>query len=160
MSETTFTSFTPAQARAYATVRGSSYPPVLYEKILQFHFASAQGASNPSTAAASADHGDDDRHNEGLTSTPQYGQRLQTLLDVGSGPGKVVYDLLPFFDRVVGIDPGQEMIAAAKADARFAEVADRVQFLVAGAEQCGDIAALEGQVDVITVAMAVSETYG
>ncbi|GAB7351352.1 hypothetical protein MBLNU459_g2036t1 [Dothideomycetes sp. NU459] len=134
-----FTKATRAQAQTYAKIRGASYAPALYEKIFDYYFA-----NNAGPACGGYEGPSEDRPRP----------RLPLLLDVGSGPGVVVFDLLPFFERAIGIDPGEEMIAVAKADARYARDADRTRFLVGGAEECGDIAGIEGQVDIITVAMA------
>lgn len=115
--DTTFRAFTPQDAANYAQGRGSSYPPALYQTILDFH----QGDRN-------------------------------LVLDVGTGPGKVVFDLLPFFDRGIGCDTSAGMIEQAKTDAQARGLDEKTGFVLAGGEDCAS--ALDGrQVDAITVAM-------
>nr|POF02204.1 putative s-adenosylmethionine-dependent methyltransferase crg1 [Quercus suber] len=78
------------------------------------------------------------------------------VLDVGTGPGKAVWDLLGFFDRAIGCDVSPEMISQAIKDATAKGVADRARFHIAGGEDCVSVLTPEeiGTVDVITVAMA------
>lgn len=77
-----------------------------------------------------------------------------TICDVGTGPGKVVFDLLPYFERGLGCDTGASMIAQAQKEAAKLNVTDRTHFAVAGAESCADVFPA-AQVDLLTVAMAV-----
>lgn len=79
------------------------------------------------------------------------GQR-ETLLDVGTGPGKVVFDLLPHFAHGIGCDASPGMIAQAKLGAEKRGFADRATFVECTGEQCDK--ALDDTVDVITLAMA------
>lgn len=103
------------------------------------------------------------------------GGQLNILADVGCGPGRATRDLAAFFKVGVGLDPGEEMIRAAKAmseEEGFGEsgIRGKVQFAVCEAEDCakgimevlstlgngiddGDSA--EGRVDLLTAAMAV-----
>lgn len=79
------------------------------------------------------------------------------VFDVGTGPGKAVWDLLAYFDRAVGCDTSPEMIAQATRDAAPAAIAPRVRFAVGSGEECAHVLRPTdelGQVDVITVAMA------
>lgn len=80
-------------------------------------------------------------------------------LDVGTGPGKAVWDLLHYFDQCIGCDASEQMIEQAKKDAETRGVSDRITFVTAAAEECGTKALSEsgvqaGSVDAITVAMA------
>lgn len=131
MADPTFRNFSAAQARGYAKYRKSSYPPELYQTILDYHHERNYGRGS------------------------NHDGKLDLLLDAGCGPGKVVFDLLPCFNRAIGIDPGREMIEAAKEDERSAEANGKAFFQVASAEQCGEVEGVVGQVDVLTVAMAV-----
>ena len=117
--ESTFTTFTADQAAAYATGRGSSYPPALYQRILEYH-----------------------------SNRPR-----DTVFDVGTGPGKVVFDLLPFFQHGQGCDTSPQMIEQAKKDSEKLGFTTQTRFAVAGGENCAD--AFPGEpADVMTVAMA------
>ena len=85
----------------------------------------------------------------------------ELVCDVGCGPGKVAYDFLPFFDKAIGVDPGVEMIEAARNDKNYAELAKdgKAKFEVKGAEDFGDLDGVQGKVDLITVAMAVGYRF-
>jgi trans-aconitate 3-methyltransferase len=123
--ETTFRSFTPEQAAAYASGRGDSYPEPLYQTILDFH----SGAK-------------------------------ETVLDVGTGPGKAVWDLLRYFDKAIGCDTSPEMVGRAKQDAVARGVAHRSTFFIVGGEDCASTLSnlndedKEEKMDAITAAMA------
>ncbi|KXT08235.1 hypothetical protein AC579_81 [Pseudocercospora musae] len=62
-----FAPFTPERAAAYASTRGSAYPPALCNRILEYHTGSRD-----------------------------------VFLDVGTGPGKLVFDLLPSITKGLG----------------------------------------------------------
>lgn len=85
-----------------------------------------------------------------------HGKR-KTFLDVGTGPGKVCWDLLPYFERGLGCDTSVEMIEQAKRDAAKRGVSEKTRFAVSGGEDCASILSADevGTVDLITVAMAV-----
>lgn len=119
--EKTFTTFTAEQAQQYATGRGWSYPPQLYQAILDYH--------------------------EG---------KHDLLLDVGTGPGKVVFDMLPSFSHGIGCDPSNGMIEQAKKDAAKRGFEDKTSFVQCGGESCDEAITETGkrQADIITVAMA------
>ncbi|TKA72883.1 hypothetical protein B0A55_06653 [Friedmanniomyces simplex] len=84
------------------------------------------------------------------------------LLDVGTGPGMVVWDLLKqHFRSAIGCDASPGMIAHAKQDAEKFGLAGRTTFTVTGAEDCA--AAVSGPagsgssggvVDLVTVGTA------
>jgi len=87
-----------------------------------------------------------------------HGDRSHDLvLDVGTGPGKAVWDLLPHFRRAVGCDTSPEMIEQAKRDAveklGAAGAKERTSFSVAGGEDCASALAQGERADVVTVAM-------
>lgn len=74
------------------------------------------------------------------------------VLDVGTGPGQVVFDLLDRFDNVFGCDAGHEMTEQAKRTATKLAVTERAKFTLCSAENCAD--AFPGQkFDLITAAM-------
>ncbi|KAI7232876.1 UNC-50 family protein [Hortaea werneckii] len=81
-------------------------------------------------------------------------------MDVGTGPGKAVWDLLPYFSHCIGSDASEQMIERAKQEARSRNLAHRTTFLTVEAEHCGDPALLQpagfepNTIDLITVAMA------
>ncbi|KAI6881371.1 UNC-50 family protein [Hortaea werneckii] len=81
-------------------------------------------------------------------------------MDVGTGPGKVVWDLLNYFTHCIGSDASEQMIQHAKQEALSRHVAHRTTFLPIEAEHCGDPALLHhagfepNTIDLITVATA------
>ncbi|KAI6978426.1 UNC-50 family protein [Hortaea werneckii] len=81
-------------------------------------------------------------------------------MDVGTGPGKVVWDLLNYFSHCIGSDAGEQMIEHAKQEALSRHVAHRTTFLPVEAEHCGDPALLHragfepNTIDLVTVATA------
>ncbi|KAK5173164.1 uncharacterized protein LTR77_003286 [Saxophila tyrrhenica] len=115
----TFIQFTPAQARAYAQGRGSSYPPPLYDALLAYH----TGPKN-------------------------------THRDIGTGPGKVVFDLKPHFTTSIGTDTSAGMIEEARKAASALDLSSCTFAQAAGEECAADLPDGEGSVDVITAAMS------
>ena len=117
----TFVSFTAKQAEQYATGRGFSYQPELYQAILDYH----EGPHD-------------------------------LLLDVGTGPGKVVFDMLPHFTHAVGCDTSAGMVEQAKKGAIKRGVETRTMFVECAGEKCENAVSSDekGRVDVITIAMA------
>ena len=81
-------------------------------------------------------------------------------MDVGTGPGKAVWDLLTYFSHCIGSDASEQMIERAKQEALARNLSHRTTFLTAEAEHCGDHALLRhagfepNSIDLITVAMA------
>ncbi|GAA5857715.1 hypothetical protein JCM1840_000879 [Sporobolomyces johnsonii] len=73
-------------AAAYAASR-PSYPPALYSHVLSY-----LNASPPSSSAT----------------------HPRTVLDLGAGPGLSTFPFAPHFDRVIGVDPSQGMVTAAR----------------------------------------------
>jgi trans-aconitate methyltransferase len=87
------------------------------------------------------------------------GGKLNQLLDVGCGPGNATRDLSVFFDRAVGLDPGAEMIAAARTRGGKTRSGDNIKFEISPAEECSKINEVgAGTVDLLTAAMAVSQS--
>ena len=78
------------------------------------------------------------------------------LLDVGTGPGKVVFDMLSSFKRAVGCDTSVGMVEQAKNGALKRGIDDRTRFVECAGERCEHavLEAEKGHVDVITIAMA------
>lgn len=80
------------------------------------------------------------------------------VLDVGCGPGIATRSLAQAFDRAIGIDPGTEMINAARSLGGKTQSGKDIQYEVATAEAFTDLDCLEpGSVDMITSAMAVGD---
>ncbi|GKZ25173.1 hypothetical protein AbraIFM66951_001131 [Aspergillus brasiliensis] len=79
---------------------------------------------------------------------------FNTLLDVGCGPGNATRDLAPYFERVVGIDPGLEMIQTAQRLGGVTGSDSPIDFQVATAEDCAKIQNVENGVDLLVSAMA------
>ncbi|KAI7084736.1 UNC-50 family protein [Hortaea werneckii] len=81
-------------------------------------------------------------------------------MDVGTGPGKVVWDLLNYFTHCIGSDASEQMIQHAKSEALSRHVAHGTTFLPIEAEHCGDPALLHragfepNTIDLVTVATA------
>lgn len=80
----------------------------------------------------------------------------ERFLDVGTGTGKVVTDLIADFKWGIGCDSSVEMIEQAKKDAALLGIAKKTKFAVCGAEHCATalVEADEPPVNLITVAMA------
>jgi SAM-dependent methyltransferase len=122
----TFHKFSAKEGRAYAASRGISYPPKVFQEILDYH-----------------------------------GGVTDLAVDVGCGPGNVTRDLAKYFDKVVGLDNSPGMVDAANAilqDESESGLNGKVEFRVCPAEKIDELGGLvEGSVDVITSAVAVSE---
>ncbi|KAK3113180.1 hypothetical protein LTR53_009779 [Teratosphaeriaceae sp. CCFEE 6253] len=124
--EAVFQKYTAEDAAKYAIGRAYAYPEVLYQSILDW-----------------------------LVVLVHQGPRT-TALDVGTGPGKVVWDLLQHFPYVIGCDAGPGMIAHARSAAAAHHLTDRTTFTVTPAETCAAAvtATSRATVDLITVATA------
>ena len=85
------------------------------------------------------------------------GPSRSLVYDVGTGPGKVVFDLQSYFQRAIVADVSAAMVERARLDAETKGLAERTRFVQAGAEDCADALGSEerGNVDLLTVAMAV-----
>ncbi|KAI1467899.1 methyltransferase [Daldinia caldariorum] len=86
-----------------------------------------------------------DRH----TST---GGKLDTILDVGCGPGIAVRALAPRFQYAFGFDPSEGMIAGAKELGGVSGSGEPIRFEVSTAEELSGIP--DGSIDLITAATA------
>ncbi|EME40269.1 hypothetical protein DOTSEDRAFT_74917 [Dothistroma septosporum NZE10] len=75
------------------------------------------------------------------------------VLDVGTGPGTVVFNLLPFFAKCLGCDSSESMIKQAKQTAERLQVGDRVAYALCSGEEC-DQAFPNDKADVMTLALA------
>ncbi|KAN0062107.1 trans-aconitate methyltransferase 1 [Thecaphora frezii] len=80
-------------AASYLAFR-PTYPSWTYHKLLTYHFGRLPSPSHP-------------------LPSPKVGGKPTLALDLGCGPGISTLQLLPFFDRVVGIDPSKNMVDAA-----------------------------------------------
>jgi SAM-dependent methyltransferase len=83
------------------------------------------------------------------------GGQLQTVVDVGCGPGQAIKDLTPFFENAIGLDPSEGMIDTARASAKSANLP--IRFEVSTAEDLGiDLQPpiSDGSVDMLTAATA------
>jgi len=133
MPEQTFTNLSAKAAALYALNRGDSYPAPVYDAILSYTLPHSTSSFASTTKSL--------------------------ILDVGTGPGKVLYNLLPFFDAGLGTDSSQGMIEAAKADERHDQaitVGKDVRFEICCAEDVATLDGVQGSVDLIVCAMAVS----
>ncbi|KAI0884562.1 S-adenosyl-L-methionine-dependent methyltransferase [Annulohypoxylon maeteangense] len=85
------------------------------------------------------------------------GGKLDTVLDVGSGPGVATRGLASHFAHVVGIDASEGMISAARSIGGVSSTAEPIRYEVSGAEQLGsnlDPPIPDSSVDLITAATA------
>jgi trans-aconitate methyltransferase len=97
-----------------------------------------------------------------ITHHTQTGGRLDTLVDVGCGPGNATRDLALSFEYAFGLDPGAEMISSARQLGGKTRTGGEVRFAVAPAEDCAGVVAemaagraRDDKVDLLTAAMAV-----
>ena len=83
---------------------------------------------------------------------------LDTVLDVGCGPGIATRGLAPYFNHAFGLDPSQEMIATARSLGGVTSVMEPIRFEVSSAEELGSRSSppiiAGASVDVITAAAA------
>lgn len=142
--EKTFTSFSSTQAAAYARNRRDAYPEPLYSIISDYVHATN---NSPMPASSS------------FTNTSHVRPGVDLLLDIGCGPGNVIFDTIGSWRRAIGVDPSEKMIEAARTEAESLELpqASSARFEVRGAEDCAAVLSERdmGQVDLVTVAMAV-----
>ncbi|KAK1984931.1 methyltransferase domain-containing protein [Colletotrichum cereale] len=85
------------------------------------------------------------------------GGKLDTLLDVGCGPGNVTRELGLRFARAIGLDPAEGMIAAARSLGGASSTSEPIRFDVSPAEELGSALSPpipDASVDLITAATA------
>ncbi|KAI1095301.1 S-adenosyl-L-methionine-dependent methyltransferase [Rostrohypoxylon terebratum] len=85
------------------------------------------------------------------------GGKLDTVLDVGSGPGVAARGLAPHFAHVIGIDASEGMISAARSIGGVSSTSEPIRYEISGAEQLGsnlDPPIPDSSVDLITAATA------
>lgn len=66
------------------------------------------------------------------------GGQLDTLLDVGCGPGTAAHGLAPSFAHAIGIDPSEGMITIARSMGDVTSASEPVRFEVSTAEELGE----------------------
>ncbi|MCJ1281929.1 hypothetical protein MMC26_001252 [Xylographa opegraphella] len=131
-SDPTFRSYSPPSATAYLRARGT-YSTPLYSEILAHHLP------RPTIP------------------DPSPNPDLHTLLDLGCGPGNSTRDLALYFQRAVGADPSEAMIAAARAAGGRTGGGEAIRWVVGEAEGMEGVlerSGVEGGVDMITAGMA------
>lgn len=84
------------------------------------------------------------------------GGQLDTVVDVGCGPGIAVRDLAPHFTHAIGLDPSEGMISNARSLGGVTASSEPIRFEVSTAESLGAELSLlpDGSVDMITAATA------
>lgn len=82
------------------------------------------------------------------------GGKLDTVVDIGCGPGIATFQLAEYFDKVIGIDPSEGMINTARSQLEASEEKgrDNVRFEISTAEDIDPSLIPDGSVDVITAA--------
>ncbi|PSR75850.1 S-adenosyl-L-methionine-dependent methyltransferase [Coniella lustricola] len=121
--EKTFRSYSTQDATQYAQFR-QRYSEALYQSILAYHCSPAA----PDT-------------------------KLDTVVDIGCGPGIATFKLAEYFNSVLGLDPSEAMIDAART--QLAEKNSKkasIRFEVSTAEDIDATLVPDGSVDVITAA--------
>ena len=91
-------------------------------------------------------------YNTLLTQHTSTGGKLDTLLDVGCGPGTAVRTLATRFQHAIGFDPSEGMITSAKKLGGTSGSGDPIRFDVSSAEDLAGIA--DGSIDLLTAATA------
>lgn len=82
------------------------------------------------------------------------GGSFEATMDVGCGTGNVTRTMAAHFDRAVGVDPGEAMIAQAKAIGGSTKAGAEIEYEILAAEHLASKA--HASVDVLTAGMAVS----
>lgn len=88
------------------------------------------------------------------------GGQLDTLIDIGCGPGNVTRSLAPHFAHAIGLDPSEGMLTTARAQAvdTLTSASEPVRFELSTAEELGTTLARnpvqEGSVDLIAAGNA------
>jgi len=116
-----------------------------YSKEQGKHYAENRSGYHPDLYKTIIDH---------HTST---GGKLDTLLDVGCGPGTSARALAEQFAHVIGIDPSEGMMDAARSLGGVSSTGEAIRFELATAEDLGSTLSppiADGSVDLITAATA------
>jgi ubiquinone/menaquinone biosynthesis C-methylase UbiE len=95
-------------------------------------------------------------YNAVLSHHASTGGQFGVMLDVGCGPGNATRDVALTFDQAIGVDPGASMIAAAREIGGKTKTGDNIRYEVCGAEEISKVEGVEGKVDLLISAMAVS----
>ncbi|KAJ7746732.1 S-adenosyl-L-methionine-dependent methyltransferase [Mycena maculata] len=85
------------------------------------------------------------------------GGQLDTLVDIGCGPGNAARDLAKYFPEVIGLDPSEGMVSTARSLAGTSSTGRPIRFEVSTAEELGSGLSPpipDGSVDLITAATA------
>ena len=85
------------------------------------------------------------------------GGQLNTLLDVGCGPGTAASGLAPHFAHVIGLDPSEGMISTARSLAGASSISEPIRFEISTAEDLGGHLSSpieDASVDLITASTA------
>jgi len=116
-----------------------------YSKDQGAHYANARPGYHPNLYKLIIDH---------HTST---GGKLDTLLDVGCGPGTSVCVLAKQFTHAIGLDPSAGMIETARSSGGVSSIGEAIRFEVASAEDLGSKLSppvADASVDLITASTA------
>lgn len=91
------------------------------------------------------------------------GGKLDTVVDIGCGPGLATFRLVPYFSTVIGLDPSEGMISEARSalDAFEQPGTTSIRFETSTAEDISSTLIPDGSVDLITAATCahVSRLY-
>jgi len=95
-------------------------------------------------------------YNHVLKHHPATSGQFKSLLNVGCGPGNATRDMALAFEEAQGVDPGEEMIHAARSLGGKTKSGSKIRFEVCSAESCASAPGFEaGTVDLIISATAV-----
>jgi len=78
--------------------------------------------------------------------------QLGTCVDLGCGTGKSTRALAERFDRVIGVDPGEPMVATARKEGDKTKAGEEIEWVVAASDRLGFLK--DESVDVVTAATA------
>lgn len=138
--EQVFRRFSDEEAANYAQLR-NSYSDNLYRLVTSYY------TNNTSVPAPS---------------TTPAGKIKATVVDVGCGPGIATFQLADYFDKVIGLDPGQAMINTARARLAAEKEkgsAENIRFELSTAEDIDPALIPDESVDVITAATCAHVSY-
>ena len=80
------------------------------------------------------------------------GGKLNTVVDVGCGPGTATFSLAEFFDNAIGLDPSDGMINTARSLLDSREPKPQIKFEVSTSEDIDPSLIPDSSVDLITAA--------